>query len=218
MSAESGVPSVAVSVMHSSACTVRTNSALPFSLRSNRCSPATVTMTDSGLLSPFASWMLRVQRPWAVYSWTWSSFGSAKTSTPWRPTRALNVPSESLSQSWKSRAIVMPASGMPFWFASIRQVPSIRPDVLRMTVVVRVRRGIFVLPGAVPVVVRRHVEVHQVGRTADLVGVMREDAETEGIKRAVRQVSGGLVDLPQGGDDRRDGLRAPVGAGCGAGR
>src|SRR5438552_14490433 len=47
---------------------------------------------------------------------------------------------------------------------------------------------------------------------------MREDAETEGIKRAIRQVSGGLVDLPQGGDVRMDGIRVPVRAGCGARR
>src|SRR5437016_14511726 len=60
MSAESGVPSLAVSVMQSSACIVRMNSALPFPLRSNRCSPAKVTMTDSGLLSPFASCIFSV--------------------------------------------------------------------------------------------------------------------------------------------------------------
>src|SRR5438876_482422 len=63
--------------MQSSPVTVRTNSGFPLSLRSNRCSPAKVAMTDSGLLSPFASLTLRIQRPWAVYSRMPSSFGSA---------------------------------------------------------------------------------------------------------------------------------------------
>src|SRR3989441_2263372 len=84
-------------------------------------------MTDSGLLSPFASFTLRVQRPWAVYSWTPFSFGSAYASAPWRPSSALNLPSESLSQTWKSRAIVRPPSGTPSWSASTTHVPSIRP-------------------------------------------------------------------------------------------
>src|SRR5207249_392307 len=38
------------------------------------------------------------------------------------------------------------------------------------------------------------------------------------IERAIRQVSAGLVDLPQGGDVRMDGIRVPVRAGCGARR
>src|SRR5438552_3366050 len=113
--------------MQSSPVTVRTNSGFPLSLRSNRCSPAKVAMTYSGLLSPLASLTLSSQSPWAVYSRMPFSFGSAKASMPCRPSRALNVPSESLSQTWKSRAIVIPASGMPFLFASTTQVPSIRP-------------------------------------------------------------------------------------------
>src|SRR3989441_4271390 len=125
-STASGMPVLAVSVMQSSAVTVRTNSALPLSFRSNRCSPANVTMTDSGLLSPFASFTLRVQRAWAVYSRTPFSFGSAKASTPWRPSRALNFPFESLSQTWKSRAIVRPASAAPSWSSSRTHVPSMR--------------------------------------------------------------------------------------------
>src|SRR5256885_16578882 len=91
-------------------------------------------------------------------------------------------------------------------------------DVLRVPIMVRVRRGELLRPGTVAVVARRNDKVHEVGRSADLVRIPRQDAKSEGIEGAIGQVPARLVQLSQSGDVRVDGIRIPVRGGRGTWR
>ena len=83
-------------------------------------------------------------------------------------------------------------------------------DVLRVSVVVRVRRGDLPRPGAAVVRGLWGDEVLEVRRAAHRIHIARYHAESEGVEGVVAQVIPRLVQLPQSGDVGPHWVRVPL--------